>query len=180
MAVQGSVDLVLIARAQLGDLVALDQVLALIQEPLFTHVSFIVGDEDVAADVLQDVLLTISRKLRSLRDPRWFRAWAYRIATRAAIRQTRRSRRLRAVDPDELANFPVDESASLFDPEELARVREAIGDLPAAAQVVIRMHYLDGLTQVEIAEALEISVGTVKSRISYGLTALRKATGAAR
>lgn len=179
MAVERSVDPVLIARAQLGDIAALDRVLAGVQAPLFRHVSVILGDEDAAADVLQDVLLTISRKLRSLREPRWFRAWAYRIATRAATRHARRNRhRPRAVDPDELVNVPIDDTPALFDPDEVACVRDAVADLPPAAQVVIRMHYLDGLTQLEIAEALEVSVGTVKSRISYGLAALRKATSA--
>jgi RNA polymerase sigma factor (sigma-70 family) len=46
--------------------------------------------------------------------------------------------------------------------------------LSPASQVVLRMHYLDGLTHVEIAEALEVAVGTVKSRLSYGLAALRR------
>ena len=170
-----SADVVLIGRAQLGDLHALDQLLASIQQPLFRHVSILLRDDDAAADVLQEVLLTISRKLASLRDPRWFRAWAYRIATREAVRQARHARRLpQAVDPDDLANVPVDEPATRFDPEEIAQLSDAVAGLPPASQLVVRMHYLDGLTQLEVAEALEISVGTVKSRISYGLATLRK------
>ena len=171
-----SADVVLIGRAQLGDLHALDQLLASIQQPLFRHVSILLRDDDAAADVLQEVLLAISRKLASLRDPRWFRAWAYRIATREAVRQSRRIRHEpQAVDPDDLANVPVDHALTPFDPEEIAQLSEAVAALPPASQIVIRMHYLEGLTQLEVAEALEISVGTVKSRISYGLATLRKA-----
>ena len=181
MAASRSADVVLIGRAQLGDLHALDQLLASIQVPLFRHVSILLRDEHAAEDALQEVLLTISRKLPSLRDPRWFRAWAYRIATREAMRQARGTRRLpQAVDPDDLANIPIDEPPARFDPEEIAQLADAVAELPPASQVVIRMHYLDGLTQVEVAEALEISVGTVKSRISYGLAILRKAISPAR
>ncbi len=48
--------------------------------------------------------------------------------------------------------------------------------LPPHAQIAIRMHYLQELSQQEIAEALEIPIGAVKSRIAYGLSALRRAT----
>jgi RNA polymerase sigma-70 factor (ECF subfamily) len=171
-----STDVLLIGRAQLGDLRALDRLLTSIQGPLFRHISILLRDQDGAEDALQDVLLTISRKLPTLREPRWFRAWAYRIATREAVRHARRARRLpEAISPDELASVAVDESAPRFGPEEIAAVAEAVARLPPASQLVIRMHYLDGLTQTEVGEALEISVGTVKSRIAYGLAALRKA-----
>ena len=170
-----SADVVLIGRAQLGDLSALDQLLASIQQPLFRHIAIVLRDDDAAADVLQHVLLAISRKLTSLRDPRWFRPWAYRIATREAVRHARRSRREpQPVEPNDLANVPIDEPATPFGPEEIRQLSEAVTALPPASQIVIRMHYLDGLTQLEVAEALEISLGTVKSRISYGLATLRK------
>ena len=65
---------VLIGRAQLGDVHALDQLLRALQEPLFRHVHTIVADSHTAEDVLQEALLTISRKLRTLRDPHWFHA----------------------------------------------------------------------------------------------------------
>ena len=61
--------LLLIARSQSGDLGALDRLLRLVQEPLYRHVLAIVRDPDVARDALQDSLFTISRKLKTLRDP---------------------------------------------------------------------------------------------------------------
>ena len=165
----------LVARAQLGDRGALDRLLATIQEPLYRHIAFVLGDDDTAEDVLQDTLLAISRKLGTLRDPRWFRAWAFRIATRLAIRHARRDRQqLVAMDPADLPDVAADIPESPFDAEVVVALESALADAPPASQLVLRMHYFDGLTLVEIAEALEISVGTVKSRLSYGLAWLRR------
>jgi RNA polymerase sigma-70 factor, ECF subfamily len=165
----------LVARAQLGDLRALDALLATVQAPLFRHLAAALGDEHAAEDALQEVLFTISRRLGTLREPQWFRAWAYRIANRTAMRHARRLRRAaEAVDPLDLAELPVDLPEPDFDPELVSSLVASIDTLPPASRVVLRLHYLDGLTQPEIAEALEISVGTVKSRLAYGLAALRR------
>lgn len=166
---------VLIGRAQLGDVRALDQLLRALQEPLFRHVLTIVPDPHTAEDVLQEALLTVSRKLRTLRDPRWFRAWAYRIATRLAVRRAKKEHRWAdALRDDDLAALPAAEPEPRFDPELVAALPSALAAVSPASQLVLRMHYLDELTYAEIAEALEISVGTVKSRLAYGLAALRK------
>lgn len=170
-----------VARAQGGDLRALGFILESLQEPLFHHVRIILGDEHEAEDVLQEILLTISRKLGTLRDPRWLRAWAYRIATRAAVRHARRVSRITvAIDSVEFESIPVDDRVERFDPELFATLPDAVAALPPASQIVLRMHYFDGLTHNEVAEALEISVGTVKSRLAYGLGALRKTVKAER
>jgi RNA polymerase sigma factor (sigma-70 family) len=125
-------------------------------------------------DALQDSLFTISRKLKNLRDPQWFRAWSYRIATRAAVRTSRSQRRWNeALREDELAGMAVPESEDRFEPELLAALPSLIDALSPASQVVLRMHYLEGLTHLEIAEGLELALGTVKSRLAYGLTRLR-------
>ena len=150
----------------------------MIQEPLFRHVWAIVGDEHDAEDVLQEVLMTVSRKLGSLRDPQWFRAWAYRIATRDAIRHSKRSMGIPvSIDSDEIDNVPtgiVDEEP---DAETISRLASAVSALPRASQIVIRMHYMEGMSHAEVAEALELSVGTVKSRLAYGLARLRTKIG---
>jgi RNA polymerase sigma-70 factor, ECF subfamily len=163
-----------VARAQLGDLHALDKVLATIQEPLFRHVRTILGDEQDAEDALQEILLTVSRKIGSVRDPRWFRAWAYRIATRDAVRFAKRRKRNVSIDESaELENILVGNETADPETDLIERLPEAVATLSPASQLVIRMHYNDGLSHTEIAEALELSVGTVKSRLAYGLAALR-------
>ena len=66
------------------------------------------------------------------------------------------------------------DSGDSFDGATLADAPELLAALSPASEVVIRMHYMDGLTHVEIGEALEIPVGTVKSRLAYGLAAMRR------
>src|SRR3954470_9755712 len=87
----------LVARAQAGDRQALDRLLRDHQAPLYRHVRAIARDGDHAFDALQNSLLLIARRLAGLRDPRWFKAWAYRIATREAVRLTKRERRIRQI-----------------------------------------------------------------------------------
>jgi RNA polymerase sigma factor (sigma-70 family) len=170
-------EVLLIGRAQSGDRAALDALLAALQEPLFNHIQLIVGDRDEGLDVLQDVLLVIARKLPLLREPRWFRAWAYRIATRAAVRRHRADKVWRdAIRGEELDALPEDTSGTeeAFDAELVATIRTHVAELPPASSLVVRMHYLDGLSCEEIAEALDLAVGTVKSRLFYGRDVLRR------
>ena len=164
-----------VVRAQLGDLRALDELLAALQEPLYLHALGIVQDGDVAADVLQDSLLIVARRLATVRDPRWCRAWAYRITTREATRANRRRSRHSWVDIATVEHVATGPEEPRFEPELVARLHELLPDVPPASGGVLRLHYVDGLTLVEIAEALELSLGTVKSRLAYGLAWLRKA-----
>jgi RNA polymerase sigma-70 factor (ECF subfamily) len=166
----------LAARAQLGDRVALENLLRAIEQPLLHHVRAIVGDEDAAADVLQDSLVLICRRLTTLREPAWFTAWAYRIASRAAFRAARATRAQRHEPLDAWADPPAhDGELPTAEPGLLAELGERIAALPPHSQIAIRMFYLQELSQQEIAEALDIPLGTVKSRIAYGLSVLRRA-----
>jgi RNA polymerase sigma-70 factor (ECF subfamily) len=165
----------LAARAQLGDRSALEQLLRALEQPLLAHVRTIVRDHDVADDVLQETLLRVSRKLGSLRALEWIRAWAYRIATREAVRAARAERDPRREAVDDQHDFPASEAESAVIAEELLDEMPArLDELPRNAQLVLRMRYLEEMSQQEIAEALEIPIGTVKSRINYGLSALRR------
>jgi RNA polymerase sigma-70 factor, ECF subfamily len=161
-----------IALAQSGDRAALNSILMQLQEPLYHHVVSVLRTESGADDVLQNVLLIIARKIGSVRDARWVRAWSYRIANREAVRAIKRAERYQIVE--EIADMPAAEPDLQFDSDLLSRIPGLVDDLPNAARAVIRMHYLDELSLVEISEALEIPVGTVKSRLSYGLRALRE------
>jgi RNA polymerase sigma-70 factor (ECF subfamily) len=165
----------LVVRAALGDRSALDLLLRSIQQPLFDHIAFVVQDPDAAADVLQDVLLSVSRSLIQLHDPSLLRAWSFRIATRAAVRHLRRSRRVDAVALDQAPDMPMTEAEGPpFDPDLIAALRSQIAELPAASQIVVRLRYLEDLSLAEVAEVLDVPVGTVKSRAAYGIAWLRQ------
>ena len=166
-----------VARAQSGDRAALEALLRDHQQPLYRHVRTITGDGDLAFDVLQSVLLIIARRLSGLKDPRWFRAWAYRIATREAVRAGRRRRRDLSLRDDPA---PIDEAAvetPFVDPLLMRACADRLAELPAAAEITLRLHYLEEMTLAEIAEALEVPLGTVKSRLAYGLASLRERLG---
>lgn len=166
----------LAARAQLGDRNALETLLRRLADQLRPYLEHLIADSDDAEDVLQEVLLRVTKKLPTLREHAWVRAWAYRIATRDALRHLARSRR-HALTSLEVANdVPVAEAEEdcLFDPLILAQLPSAVAGLPAKCQTVVRLRSLHGLTQAEIAEILSIPLGTVKSRIAYGLRLLRE------
>jgi RNA polymerase sigma-70 factor (ECF subfamily) len=166
----------LAARAQLGDRNALEELLRQLLPPLREHLEGILGDDDQAADVLQDALIIVSRRLGTVRQTEWIRAWAYRIATREALRALRRAHQNRGVPLDDMLAVPaVPVTAPDTNQDELlAELPDRLAALPAGAQVVLRLHYLHSMTQQEISEALEIPLGTVKSRLAYGLMCLRR------
>lgn len=77
-----------------------------------------------------------------------------------------------------LTSAPALTEESPFEPELVAAVASLVGTLPPACRVVVRLRYLEELSVPEIAEALEIAEGTVKSRLAYGLARLRALAGA--
>jgi RNA polymerase sigma-70 factor (ECF subfamily) len=159
---------ILVLRAQSGDRAAFDELLRAIERPLHRFIAGIIPEH--ADDILQDVFITIVRKLTWLNDPSLFRAWAYRIASRAAFRALKRQRG-RAEEP-----IAGDYAATFEEPDPWMRDRllANVARLSPASRAVVTLHYLDELPLAEVAAILDISLGTVKSRLAYGLTQLRK------
>lgn len=162
----------LAAKAQLGDRESLDRLLAALQLPLYSHIVAIIRNRESAEDILQDTLFTIAKKLGQLSDPNWVRAWAYRIANRKAIRRAQRESREEALFPE--LEFEGIDTVAGTTPIDFSEIESMVETLPPASRIVIRMHYLEQMSFVEIGEALEVPVGTVKSRLAYGLGVLRK------
>jgi RNA polymerase sigma-70 factor (ECF subfamily) len=163
----------LAARAQLGDRDALEHLLRALEAPILDHIRAIVHDRDLADDVLQGTLLRVSRGLGSLREPEWVRAWAYRIATRDAVRAARHERDRRTEAVEDWAEVPAPDTEEVAAENLLDELPLHLDALPRRTQLVLRMRYLQELSQQEVAEALDIPIGTVKSRIAYGLSLLR-------
>lgn len=157
----------LVLRAQSGDREAVDELLRAIQRPLFNYVAAITAT--TAEDVLQDTFIHIVRNLKFLNDPSLFRAWAYRIASREAFRAIRKQRR---VAGEELTEIAIESSHD--DPWIRERLKRGTDALPPASRAVVLLHYFEEMTLIEVASVLDISVGTVKSRLAYALALLRK------
>ncbi|HKE58093.1 MAG TPA: RNA polymerase sigma factor [Pyrinomonadaceae bacterium] len=169
-------EILLVLEAQSGSQEALNEIFKSVQEPLFNYILTLVRERHLAEDVLQEVFLRIYRKLRWLQEPAAFRAWSYQIATREAFRQLKRERRWSAqVREDEtLQVIPAVQRDEEFPQELIEMLPEVVGNLPPGSRAVVVLHYLHELSFVETAAVLEIPLGTVKSRLAYGLASLRQ------
>jgi RNA polymerase sigma-70 factor (ECF subfamily) len=163
-----------VLQAQSGSREALDELFKSVQEPLFRYIVTVVNDRNLAEDVLQEVFIRIYRKLRWLREPQAFRAWSYQIATREAFRYLKRERSWTDQVRDEgvLNVMPIAEP--VYSPELVQQLPELVDELSPASRAVIVLYYLYELSLVETAAVLDIPVGTVKSRLAYGLESLRR------
>ncbi|MFN0110707.1 MAG: RNA polymerase sigma factor [Blastocatellia bacterium] len=169
---QAKQEIFLILRAQAGDREALDELFKLVQEPLYRYIVSLVGARTLSEDILQEVFILIYRKLRWLREPEVFRSWAYRIATREAFKHLKRERRWTdsSVDETALEDLPMPERDRLT-PELVSQLVEQVSP---ASRAVIVLHYLHEMPLNEVADVLGVALGTVKSRLAYGLGSLRK------
>ena len=163
-----------VLKAQAGDGDALNELLREIYPPLLRFVTRMAGDRPAAEDILQDTMLIIARKLQWLDRPDAFRPWAYRIAARTAMKSLRRQRRrFLAIDHDadvEAVHAPIVEPA----PDLLAQLPDLVASVSPASRAVLVLHFLEGMPLQAVSDILDIPLGTVKSRLAYGLRVLRE------
>ena len=159
-------------RAQVGDRQAIEALLRSVQPMLARYVRAVVGAAD-AEDVTQDVMVLIYRKLWTLTAPDLFRPWAYRIASRAAFRHLKSRRRWpdHPRDDEALDDLPAQDL-----PVGNSRVDELLQDprVTPASRAVLALHFKEEMTLPEVAAILDVPLGTVKSRLAYGLATLRR------
>jgi RNA polymerase sigma-70 factor, ECF subfamily len=163
-----------VLQAQSGSREALDELFKSVQEPLFRYIASVVNDKHLAEDILQEVFIRIYRKLRWLREPQAFRAWSYQIATREAFRYLKRERMWTDQVRDESVLNVISASEPVYSPELVKCLPELVGNLSPASRAVIALYYLHEMSLAETAAVLDIPVGTVKSRLAYGLETLRR------
>jgi RNA polymerase sigma-70 factor (ECF subfamily) len=176
----GDVDL--LRRIARGDTAALGSFYDLHAGSLFALACRILTDPKEAEDVLQEVFLQLWDKAASF-DPALGRplGWALTLTRNRAIDklralQRRRARLIENTDADQAQECP---AASASPPETAGAheqadlVRQALAQLPAEQRRAIELAFFEGLTQTEIATALDQPLGTVKARIRRGMLKLR-------
>ncbi len=148
--------------------------------PLFGYLYRLTGGDDaLAEDLVQETFLRVLRSIAQYRYPRAFKPWLYTIATnlgrdhykRLAVRKTVSMTDNMLNRPDLQSGAAPEAVAVALD--EVAHVKAALADLPEHQREVVMLRYYQELALSEIAEALNIPVGTVKSRLSLGIKRLR-------
>lgn len=163
----------LVAAARTGDAAAADRLVRLLQPRLLAHAYRLLGDAEGARDVTQSAWIDIFRGLRKLRVDAAFRSYALQIVTRkvAQMVKTRQHDRALALEWEadaESATAPIGDAAA-----DAQTVRAAIAALPPPHQAVLALFYLDDMTVPEVAIALDIPAGTVKTRLMHARQKLR-------
>jgi len=171
------VDSYMVGQARLGGRRAFDELVRRWHRPLVAHAWRLTGDGETARDAVQAAWLEIVRGLPGLRDDAAFPAWAFRIVSRRAARAIDARRRERDL-ASAIAAEPSDENLSDSDDAgdaERARLQRAIAALPSAQRAAIGLFYGEDMSVAETAVALDVPVGTVKTRLMHARRALRAA-----
>jgi len=136
------------------------------------------GNRDDADDLLQETWVRVARSAKSFDTARRFRSWIYGIATNLARdlfrRRTTKQIALRAIAQTSARDPGPDRVEDLVAGREL---RDRISELPEAMRAVVLLRYYEGMSEAEMAEALEVPSGTIKSRLNAALRKLRGVYG---
>ncbi|HEY9306852.1 MAG TPA: sigma-70 family RNA polymerase sigma factor [Microbacterium sp.] len=140
--------------------------------PVWRYVVHLTGDRAGADDIVQETLLRAWRTPRILeQDPSSTRSWMFTVARHLVIDEARSARRRREIGVAEVPERAApDATDALF---EAILVEEALAALTTEHRAVVIRAYYRGLSVAEMADELDIPPGTVKSRLHYGLRALR-------
>jgi RNA polymerase sigma-70 factor (ECF subfamily) len=171
------VELDLVERARAGDREAFAQLAQVLTDGLFAVAHRMLRDTGLAEDATQQALLDAWRKLPQLREVERFEAWVHRLLVNACKDEIGRARRRDA--KLELLRGPErstpDASLSVEQRDQLERAFHRLS--PEHRAIVVLRHYRFWSPD-EIARALDLPVGTVASRLHYGINALRAALDA--
>ena len=151
-------DQILVMEAQDGDAEAMEKLVIRWQRRLWCHAFRLTGDKDAAWDVMQQSWLAIIKGLHKLNDPASFKAWAYRITTNKSIDWVKKNKSAMRVDLEEIPSCGPEEKTGID-------VRELLGRLDIKKRSALNLYYFEQLSIPEISMVLNISQGTVKSRL---------------
>jgi RNA polymerase sigma-70 factor (ECF subfamily) len=176
----------LVVELQAGSETAFDWLVTHYHAPVYNLILGMLGDVADAADGTQEVFLKAFRGIRGFRSGSSLKTWLYRIAVREALNHRRWFKRHLQknvsidaepeeghahIDVEDLGASPFEQLATR---EIQSAVQHALDQVPDVFRSAVILRDIEGLSYEEVAEVLECSVGTVKSRILRGRRALRE------
>jgi len=176
----------LVTELQAGSETAFDWLVTHYHGPVYNLILGMLGGTADAADAAQEVFLKAFKGIRHFRHGSSLKTWLYRIAIREALNHRRWFKRhvqknvsidaepeegFAQIDVEDLSATPFDQLAAQ---EIQVAVQSALQQVPEVFRSAVILRDLEGLSYEEVAEVLELSVGTVKSRILRGRRALKE------
>jgi RNA polymerase sigma-70 factor (ECF subfamily) len=164
-------DASLIAATLAGDTAAFGRLVGLYQDRLYNSLLRVLGSAEDAADIVQDAFVQAFTKLDTFRGSSAFYTWLYRIAFNLAMSHARREHKTASLDgmkalvgEEPMDGQPTAESGVL-EQERAEMVHAALAELTMDYRQILVLREIDGCRYDEIAEILDLPVGTVRSRL---------------
>jgi RNA polymerase sigma-70 factor (ECF subfamily) len=154
-----------------GDTTAFGRLVLVYQDRLYNSLLRVLGSAEDASDTVQDAFVQAYLKLDTFRGSSAFYTWLYRIAFNLAMSHARRERKTASLDGMKMTagSEPVDgqpaPDAGMLREERIAMVRAALAELSFEYREIIVLREIEGCHYEEIAEILELPLGTVRSRL---------------
>ncbi|ACK71695.1 RNA polymerase, sigma-24 subunit, ECF subfamily [Gloeothece citriformis PCC 7424] len=173
----------LIVRCQRGDRTAFHQLYRRYQQKVSSTLYQLCGRE-MLEDLVQEVFIRVWKGLPKLRQPSYFSTWLYRICWNVAVdgrrqfAKRKQEKRETSTDKDDLSSletlFRSQDTPDLMQLHYQDLVQRGLQTLSLDHRAVIVLHDLEDIPQKEIAQILQLPVGTVKSRLHYARNAIKK------
>jgi len=163
---------ILVLRCQVGDGEAFEELFELYQPRLRYYIRRLDAKTDNIDDMLQDIWLSVYRKIENLKEPRAFPVWLYRIA-RNKVFGGFRNKRIFAPLPEEGVLSEIKDEPDIPTGRAEA-IHKALTEIQPHHREVLTLCFLENLPYQQIAEIVGCGLGTVKSRIYYAKQSLQK------
>ena len=162
-------------RAQQGDRNAFSELVRIHAQGVFNVIYRMCGDTLIAEDAAQETFIRAWQNLSSYQPQTSLRNWLYRIAFNAAMDMIRKEKRIlpNNIEDLQLADERPGPESMLSNQEQTNLVQRAVLSLPDASRAVLVLREYEGMSYHEIANTLDIPVGTVMSRLNYARKLLK-------
>ncbi|MGI5850280.1 MAG: sigma-70 family RNA polymerase sigma factor [Christensenellales bacterium] len=174
-------DELLVKRAQQGDSTALEELLLAYEKRVYNLTYRFMGNEADAYDMAQEALIKIYRGISTFKKESSFSSWVYRLCVNTCMDGLRKKKRIPLSLDHSIEQGMSFEDLSIATPEAHALSLERSEDIQKAINILSDVHRsviilrdINGLSYEEISKCLDVSVGTVKSRINRGRQRLRE------
>lgn len=176
---EADADWIVVQKVQAGDVAAFDHLILKYRERLYSVIYNMTANREDAADLAQDAFIKAFQSINRFQGQSTFFTWLYRIAVNSTVTHLRKNRlrtffSLEKITEEDKASEIIAVLADQSDAERGAFVKElqeklneALQKLSIKHRTVVTLFEIDGLSHAEIAEVMECSVGTVRSRLHY-------------